>query len=132
MENLKNMYEKDGQAANEEHPLEGYGEFNPIENKYNVITAEAKSMVDPRLCPESMWKPLQSELVDLSGKMIEWHKENDGSEISKEAEAALRKLDNDRADIVIRILPKEATLDDMDAFYSKLDEAAKLKQEMSK
>lgn len=130
MENLNNLTSENTKNTSEGHPLENYDEFNPARNRYNVVNAEAKSMVDPHLCPESMWKPLQDELINLSGQMIEWHEKNDGTEVSEEAAAAYRKLDDDRADIAVRILPDEAGFDDINSFYSKLDEAAKLKREI--
>lgn len=131
MENLNNHSGENDQNINGTQSPESFDEFDPTKGKYNVAIDTAKTMVDPELCPESMWRPLQSELVDLSLKMIEWHENNDGSdEVSQEAVAAYRKLDNDRADIAVRILPREATFDDMNKFYSKLNEAAQLKREI--
>ena len=52
-------------------------------------------MVDPELCPESMWEPLQSKLVDLSLKMIEWHENNDGSNDTPASVAILILLDDE-------------------------------------
>lgn len=105
-------------------------ELDELRKQYDAAVDKAKGMLDERACPDSMWDALSTKLVDLGAKMNQWHEAHAGlsaEQISSDDAAEYRKLDDDMADIVIRILPREAGFDEMSAFYDKMQEAAKYK-----
>lgn len=131
MESMEKM--ETNPDAKEWQDLAENSNFDQKQNEYNVAIKEAELMVDKQLCPDAMWRPLKSELVRLSNEMADWrekHENVDPDMISAEDAAEWRRLADDRADIAVRILPKEASFEDVNNFYSVIEKAAQAQREI--